>query len=102
MASTTIRKAKNSRRTFSKILGRLLRGTSYTTRADGQLGSMRLRRWEKRVWVSTGVPTAEYTTFGDNPVAFGDLVYREDSDECFICQVACETAVAGTFIQMHA
>ncbi len=102
MASTTVIKAKNPRRVFSKILGRLLRGTSYTTRADGQLGSMRLRRWQKRVWVSTGDPTAESTTSGANPITKGDLVYREDSDEAFICQVACEAATAGTFIQMHA
>ncbi len=101
--ASTVTMSKSPRRVFSKILQRLLRGASYITAADGSLHSLRLRRWQKRVWISASAdPTAESTTSGANPVAKGDLAYREDSDEAFICSVACEAATAASFIQMHA
>ncbi len=99
--ATNITMAKSSRRVFSKILGRLQRGVSYTTRADGQLGSMRLRQTVKRVWTCSADPlVATGELLGACQI--GDFVYREDTDEAFICSVAPLSTAGATFIQLHA
>jgi len=94
---------KSQRRVFSKILQRLLRGTSYITAADGSLHSLNLRKWQKRVWYAASAdPAVDANSHDTYPVEIGDLAYREDTDEAFICSVAPAAATAATFIQMHA
>ncbi len=94
---------KSPRRVFSKILQRLLRGTSYITAADGSLHSLNLRRWQKRVWYAASAdPAVDSGSQDEFPVEKGDLAYREDTDEAFICSVAPAATTDATFIQMHA
>ncbi len=101
--ATTITHTKSSRRVFSKILQRLLRGTAYITAADGSLHSLRLRRWQKRVWIaSTGTPSVAMADSELYPVKLGELCYVEDVDHAYICDVAVAPATDATFIKMHA
>lgn len=94
---------KSPRRVFSKILQRLRRGTGYITAADGNLTNLNLRAWQKRVWYAAsadpGVDSGSQDTY---PVELGDLVYREDTDEAFICSVAPAATTDAVFIQLHA
>lgn len=103
MADTLTVVKGSHRRVFSKILQRILRSASYTTAADGSLHSLRLRRWQKEVWVSASAdPSVDSGSQGTFPVKIGNLVYREDTDEVFICSVAPAASTDATFIQMHA
>lgn len=94
---------KSPRRVFSKILQRLFRGASYITAADGSLHSLNLRRWQKHVWfAATADPAVDAGSQDTYPVRLGELAYREDTDEAFICSVAPTANTNATFIQLHA
>ncbi len=95
--------SKSSRRIYSKILQRIQRGASYVTNADGSLSSENMARTRRRVWWCTGGdPAVDSGSESTYPVAIGDFVYRDDTDEVFICSVAAEATTDATFIQLHA
>ena len=96
--------AKNGKRVFSKILQRLQRGSNMSTGID-QRSSLNVAKFIQRVWVTPSTaadPSVDAGSQATYPVAIGDLAYRKDTDEVFICSVAPAAATAATFIQMHA
>ena len=103
----TLSRTRGGKRILSKILKRLERGSSMTTYAGQNSTSPRawLRR-KKRVWVvgpnTAADPAVDANSHLTYPVKVGELAYREDSDEAFICSVAPTANTAATFIQLHA
>ena len=56
-----------------------------------------------RCWVAAAAdPYVDAGSQATYPVQIGDLAYRVDTDEVFICSVAPAAATAATFIQCHA
>lgn len=101
MASTVI-VTKSGRRIMSKILQRIQRGESITTRAAGSLSSERMARTRRRIWVATSAaPAVETYDRGTLPVEKGDLCYRFDDDTVSVCSTSVNFTNAGAFIQLQ-
>ena len=98
----TVAIAKNGSRVLGKILQRVARGAAVTgKRAQGS--TINLNKLKQRVWVAASAdPAVDSGSQAAYPVEIGDLAYRVDTDEAFICSVAPAAATAATFIQMHA
>jgi len=93
---------RNGSRVLSKILQRLQRGSSMTTTAN-QKSSLNISHFKRHIWVATSAdPAVDAGSQDSYPVSVGDLAYRLDTDEVFVCSVAPAAATAATFIQMHA
>jgi len=66
-------------------------------------GRNNINRARHRVWVAAAAdPAVDAGSQATYPVEIGDLAYRIDSDEVFVCSVAPAAATAATFIQCHA
>ena len=104
--ANTINVKPGGKRVYAKILQRLRRGSSMTTYARQNSTQRYHPRRMRRCWrVGPGTaadPAVDAGSHLTRPVALGDLAYREDSDEAFICSVAPNSTSAATFIQMHA
>ena len=100
--ATTVIIAKSGRRVFSKIMQRIQRGVSLTTRAAGSLSSERLAQSRRRVWVATSAdPSVDIADRTSYPVEKGDFAYRQDTDEVFVCSTSVSADATGTFLQIH-
>lgn len=98
----TITHAKNGSRVLSRVLQKMARGSAETT--DGNKRSrLSTNRLKRRIWIAASAdPAVDAGSQDTYPVALGDLAYRLDSDEVFICSVAPTANTAATFIQMNA
>ena len=62
-----------------------------------------IARARHRIWIAaSGDPYVDAGSQGTYPVEIGDLAYRVDSDEAFVCSVAPAANTDSTFIQLHA
>lgn len=99
MADTLV-KAKNDLAVWNMIWKRLRQGASDTTVTKLKHPPAQTK---KRCWVAaTADPYVDAGSQGDYPVEIGDVAYRVDTDEAFICSVAPAANTDSTFIQMHA
>jgi len=100
--ASTITHAKDGSRVLSKVLQRLVRGSSVTTSTD-QKSNINISHLKRQIWIAASadpsVPKADYASY---PVKVGDLVYRVDSDEVFVCSRSVAASTDAAFIQMHA
>ena len=102
MADTIVSPAKNGNRVLGKILQRLVRGACETTEVNKN-SNLNLSNLKRRCWyIADADPVVAAASSAVAPVSVGDLAYRVDSDEAFICSVAPAAATAATFIQLHA
>jgi len=102
MAATMILPAKNGSRLLSKILHRLARGSSETTKINQKSG-INISRLKRRCWyIPDADPAVAAASSAEAPVSIGDLAYRVDTDKVFICSRAPAAATAAAFIQCHA
>lgn len=98
----TIKHVKNGARVFSRVIQRLARGANVTTEVNKKTRGS-IHRFKRRIWVAASAdPMVDAGSQATYPVAIGDLAYRLDSDEVFICSRAPAAATAATFVQMHA
>lgn len=102
MADTMVTHAKDGSKVLGKILQRLARGSSLVTSVD-QKSNLNISRLKRRCWLMADAdPAVAAASSAAAPVKIGDLAYRVDSDEAFICSVAVAPATNATFIQLHA
>jgi len=105
--ANTIRVALSGKRILSKIYDRLSRVTSITTAAmQGGVPPRRNLRKRHRVWVvgpnTSSDPQVSAGSHLATPIRVGEMCYRMDSDEAFICSRAPTANTAAAFIQLHA
>lgn len=102
MADTMVLPAKRGSRVMGKIYQRLARGSCMSTTAN-QKSNLNVSRLKRRCWyISDADPAVAAASSAAAPVKIGDMAYRVDTDEAFICSVAPAPTTNATFIQMHA
>jgi len=91
MADSLTAKVGSNHALFAKIMKRL------------KWGRNNINRVRHRCWYAAAAdPAVDAGSQATYPVEIGDLAYRVDSDEVFICSVAPAANTAATFIQCHA
>lgn len=88
MADTVIC-AKNG----SAVLRKILKALGYNTPQ-----AIKRRIW----WSASADPAVDAGSQATYPVSVGDLAYRNDSAEPFVCTVAPTANTAATFVQLVA
>jgi hypothetical protein len=102
MAATIVSPAKSGSRVMGRILQRLARGACETTEQNKK-SNLNISRLKRRCWyIADADPAVAAASYAAAPVQIGDLAYRVDSDEVFVCSVAPAAATNATFIQCHA